>query len=101
MEHETTERGFRAYTFPDVDCYGGEVTVVESSIAFEGAHVRIYHGDDEHVQLHVDAAEKVAHALLDFVRAARADELTEPVYRDGGDHGHEPAEVKPDGENRP
>lgn len=91
MDHDTTERGFRAYRLDGVGCYGWKVRVVESSIALEGAHVRIYHGPDEHVQLHVDAAEKVAAALLDFVRDARADELTEPVYREGGDHGHEPA----------
>jgi hypothetical protein len=89
MDHETTPRGFRTYRIAG-GCRGQDLQVTESSIAFEGAHIRIYHGDDEHVQLHVDAAEKVAEALLDFVRAARADELTEPVYVEDGGHGHEP-----------
>lgn len=90
MEHEITQRGFRYHRFEHLGCRGQVVKVVESSIALEGAHVRIFHGDDEHVQLHVDAAEAVAHALLDFARAARAGELTEPVYQEGGDHGHAP-----------
>lgn len=91
MEHETTERGFRIFMLaPGDGCRGWDVRVLESSLAFEGAHVRICHGNDEHVQLHVDAAEQVAHALLDFVRAARSGELTEPVYQESGDHGHQP-----------
>ena len=85
-----TERGFRLYLDgPGDGCRGVNLSVVESSLAYEGAHVRIYHGDDEHVQLHVDAAEDVAQALLEFVAEARACVLTEPAYRDGGDHGHE------------
>lgn len=85
-----TERGFRLYLYePDGGCQGAAVTVVESSLAFEGAHVRIYHGDD-HVHLHVDVAESVALSLLEFVAEARATALTEPVYRDDGGHGHEP-----------
>lgn len=87
-DRRVTARGFRIYLADHPGCQDAEVTVVESSIAFEGAHVRIYHGDDEHVQIHVDAAEAVAHALLDFAREARAGLLTEPAYRDGGEHGH-------------
>lgn len=71
MTHGLTERGFRFYRFEHLGCRGQELKVVESSLALEGAHVRIFHGDDEHVQLHVDAAEAVANALVDFVRAAR------------------------------
>lgn len=90
MDHEITERGFRTYRIEGSGCHGWLIRVTESSIAFQGAHVRIYHGDNEHVQLHVDAAEKVAEALLDFVRAARADKLTEPVYVQDNGHGHRP-----------
>lgn len=91
MGYGMTERGFRFFRFEHLGCRGLVVKVVESSIALEGAHIRIFHGDNEHVQLHVDAAEAVAHALLGFVQAARNGELTEPVYSEGGDHGHHPA----------
>lgn len=89
-----TERGFRLYLDgPGDGCRGARLSVVESSIACEGAHVRICHGTDEHVQLHADAAEAVAQALLEFVAEARAVALTETVYRDDGNHGHEPPTV--------
>jgi hypothetical protein len=54
------------------------VRVQESSVAYEGAHVRVFPGaGTEALHLNVANAEKLANSLLEFVRMARAGELTE------------------------
>ena len=98
-EKKRTERGFRIFgETPDRD--GTVWTVVESSLAFRGAHCRVSHngacmdfpgngtGWHKHVSafenhlapgahLSVAQAETLAKALLLFVAEARAEELTE------------------------
>ena len=81
---DRTERGFRIFMTrertEDEILYGkpATVSVVESSIAARGPHVRIYEGDDG-VQLNLTEARAVADALALFCSEAEADELTEPV----------------------
>jgi hypothetical protein len=76
---EKTNRGFVVFSREiedrdTKDC----VRVQESSIALEGAHVRVLPGaGTEALHLNTDNAEKLANALLEFVRMARAGELTE------------------------
>ncbi len=84
-----TERGFGVYAeFPDKN---GTVLVQESSIAFEGAHVRVFHAPDpklypnipeDHVcglHLSVSQASILAHALKNFIADAKDGILTEPA----------------------
>jgi hypothetical protein len=84
---ETTERGFRIYArVPSRD--GGTVQVQESSLAFEGAHVRLFlkgaecsehmgrhHRPEPH--LSVAGARALRDALATFITEAEEDELTE------------------------
>lgn len=78
-ELQRTPRGFIVFSreiedHDTRDC----VRVQESSIAFEGPHVRVFPGaGTEALHLNIDNAEKLANALLEFVRLARAGKLTE------------------------
>lgn len=78
-ELQRTNRGFIVFDreiedHDTRDC----VRVQESSIACEGAHVRIFPGaGTEALHLNTDNAERLAKALLEFVRMARAGELEE------------------------
>lgn len=73
----STSRGFRIF----VGTSNTSVMVVESSMAFEGAHAHIYGGyqKDEHVQLSVVHAKIVIRGLQAFVSEAEAGLLTEPA----------------------
>jgi hypothetical protein len=77
-EREKTERGFRVYGRSD----DRRVQVVESSIAFEGPHVRIFVGKSEAVHLSLPDAKLVLVALSAFAREAEAGMLTEKVAAD-------------------
>lgn len=79
-----TERGFRIFLSPMETRYG-TLSMVESSLAGRGAHVRIYQGDGC-VHVNVEQAILIRDALDSFVLEAETDALTEPVepWRDGG-----------------
>lgn len=74
---ERTQRGFRI--FGEFENSRGELKIVESSLAFEGPHARIYLGNDEHLQCDVQAAKDIILALTAFIKEAEANELTEPM----------------------
>lgn len=84
-ESPRTPRGFRVFAHrerPDEErLYATDlaVAVMESSLAFRGAHVRIYEGS-EGVQLNVREAHIVRDALDAFITEAEAGMLTEPAY---------------------
>jgi hypothetical protein len=84
-----TGRGFNVYG-EIAEHNGGTLCVQESSIAFEGAHVWLFHHGvecSEHQgehhrpspQLSVPQAEELIAALQAFVNDARADVLMEPA----------------------
>lgn len=79
---DVTSRGFRIFMSRERSdeewLYGkpATVSVVESSLAMRGPHVRIYEGDDG-VQLSLLEARAVADALALFCAEAEAGELTE------------------------
>jgi hypothetical protein len=81
-ERRFTPRGFRVFhdrrREPEERLYGDDaaVSVVESSLAGRGPHVRIYEGTNC-VQLNVAEAIAVRDALDVFVAEATADLLTE------------------------
>lgn len=88
MSKKRTERGFRLFA----EAKG--VNVIESSLALEGAHVRVYGGRDiaiegheGHVHLNVEQAEVVVRGLTAFITEARAGELTEPDQWPGEEGG--------------
>ncbi len=68
-----TIRGFGVFAATD------RVKVIESSLAFEGPHVRVFGGRDESdaVHLSLQDAETVRDGLALFIAKARAGELTE------------------------
>lgn len=74
-DHEVTERGFRVFARND------DVRVIESSIAFQGPHVRIFGGReaDGHVQLTLEQASIAMQGLRVFLAEAEAGKLTEPA----------------------
>lgn len=76
-----TERGF--CVFGEIPCKSGTVDVVESSIAFEGAHVRIYLSNPTHTNavphMSVPQTKRLIAALQQFVAAAEAGHLIEPA----------------------
>jgi hypothetical protein len=89
-----TSSGF--LIFDEVPTFESGVTVrvQESCMAFEGAHVILVVAGaecafvgNEHVppvpRLNVEQAKQLIGALQEFVRAAEADELIEPVSRGG------------------
>lgn len=80
-----TQRGFRIF-LAGVEQRGGTVSLVESSMAFEGAHCLLYEEDPSgaltHVLLDVSGAKAVRDALDIFIREAEAGELTEPATRE-------------------
>lgn len=85
-----TERGFRVFgtrARPEGEnLYGqtlGRVTVLESSLAGRGPHVRIYAPGDEQVHLNYDEAKLVRDALSVFITEAEAGQLTENIYGAG------------------
>ena len=80
-----TERGFR--DFDEWRGSRGEITVRESSLAYEGAHVRIYQDElgigesNNCIHLSVADAKRIIAALSAFVEEAEAGELCEPAER--------------------
>ena len=76
---ERNERGFRVFGRTD------SVSVVESSLAFEGPHCRIFGGKDKdaHVHLSLADARVVVAALSAFVAEAKAGLLAEPPLPSG------------------
>lgn len=73
---ERTERGFRVFHKSD------DLSVVESSLAFEGTHVRIYGGrggSNDHVHLSYEQAGSVIAALKTFCDEAEQNLLCEPI----------------------
>ena len=82
MSKRKTERGFWVFD-EGIPTRDGPVRVYESSLAGAGAHVWIGLGGASAglcpyvLLLDVPSAKRVAAALLEFVRAAEADELTE------------------------
>jgi hypothetical protein len=88
VEHpdlEFTPRGFRVFgRLTDRD--GEKARLQESSLAFEGPHARLFlenqlfltnRGGTACLHLNLAQAEALAAMLFEFVRAARAGELTE------------------------
>ncbi len=72
-----SERGFRVFC-DTRDRAGMQVSVVESSLAFEGPHCRIYVGRAfENAHLDLPGARRVRDALSVFITEATAGELTE------------------------
>jgi len=74
-----TSRGFRIFMPDKADRNGNIIQVVESSIAFEGPHVRIYTGENACAHLDVRLAQLVVGALLSFLEEAFGGELTEKI----------------------
>lgn len=76
---EKTNRGFNI--FGRVPTRSGEIRVQESSIAFAGAHVWLFHEvpDNCDPEIDVASAKQLITLLQEFVRSAEADELTEPA----------------------
>lgn len=85
-ERKYNTRGFRIFhdrrREPEERLYGDDsvVSVLESSLAARGPHVRVYEGKNC-VQLNVVEAREVRDALDVFVAEATADLLTEPGAR--------------------
>ena len=81
MNKARTERGFRIFGLGTART--GHWRVIESSLALEGPHCRIYGkdevGDDAHLHLSVPEAGELAEALLTFICEAAIGELTEPM----------------------
>ena len=92
MPKEFTQRGFAVYVNETEKEYSDgtpvhPIQVCESSLAFEGPHVRIYGGrpvtnDPDHVpSLHLsyDQAQQVIEGLVDFCNDAADGKLTEKL----------------------
>lgn len=75
MTGPVTERGFRVFHRED------RLSVIESSLALEGPHVRVYGGRpiDGHESVHLSLvdAKAVRDALTTFIDEAEAGSLTE------------------------
>jgi hypothetical protein len=70
-----TSRGFR--TFARFMGRDGNVVVRESSLAFEGAHVRVHGETNESVHLSVAGVKELVTALTAFITDAEAGKLME------------------------
>jgi len=65
--------------FPDHD--GKAVSVMSSSLAFEGPHCRIDVGDTTNAHLNLDGARRVIDALTAFISEAESGEAVEDLLQ--------------------
>ena len=83
---DITNRGFVA--FDEFETKRHRWRIVESSVEFEGPHVRIFATkkfaglDDQHVHIPLSHVDRIINALVAFKEEALAGRLTEPPERE-------------------